>query len=139
VPHLERILEDGHELLDLAIVKNSRGYAALGGKTLQQEYPLSPFPVFWSLNSPHLWIDGDRELVLCHEIKCTLGQAIIDPGKHLVLFLNYQIGRQMWQILLLLGNIILRRPRQQLMWSIKFITVLRTPLWIGSVNGATTA
>jgi len=93
VPHLEGVLQDGDELLDLAIVQHPGWNPALGSKTLQEIYPLSPLPVLGSFHWSHLPIsERDWELVLRHEVKGALGQPVIDSGENIILLVDNEIG-----------------------------------------------
>jgi len=103
--HLKGVLQNGNKLLDLAIVQNTGGDPALGSQPLQQIYPFRPFTIFRPLNWSRLGIYGNGKLVFGNEIKSTTRKAVIDPGQDDILFLDYQVGRKMRQIPLLLGKI----------------------------------
>lgn len=99
--HFQGVLQDGNQLFDLSVVKHAMWYPPFSGQSLQQVYPFRPFAV---LRYPH-WslvrFQWDWELVFGHEVKCTLGQAVIDLSEDIILLLNKQIRGDMWQLTLL--------------------------------------
>lgn len=94
VPHLQRVLEDSHKLLDLPIVQDSCGDSSLGGKTLEEINPFGPFSVLWPLDGAHVLGQGNGKLILGDEIESTLRQSIVDLAEDVVLLLDVKIGRQ---------------------------------------------
>jgi hypothetical protein len=123
VSHLERILKDGHELLDLTIVQNPGRDSALCSKALQKIHPFSPLPILRAFDRSHVLRQRDRELVLGYKVKSTLGQAVIDLAQDLVLFLNVEVGREMRKLPLLHSDDVRRRSRKELVGAIEFVAV----------------
>lgn len=128
VPHLERVLENGDKLLDLSIVKDSGGDPPLGGKPLQEVHPLGPLPVLRPFHGPHVLSQRDGELVLGHKVVGTLRQPVVDLVENVVLFLDMEVGWQVRKLSLLHGNHVRRRTLQELVWTIKLVSVRRPSL-----------
>ena len=51
-----------------------------------------PFPISRHTHGTFIRLDGDGELVSGHEIEGTLGEAVVDLGEDLVLFLGVEIN-----------------------------------------------
>lgn len=78
VTHLQRVLQHGDQLLDLAIVQGMPGDAAPGGQSLEKVDPFIPFPVRGDLNGPLVLLQRDRESVSCEKVKAALRQTLVD-------------------------------------------------------------
>ena len=98
--HLETVLQNGDQLLDLAIVQHARRDAALGRQALEQVDPFGPLAVGGAADGALVRLDGDGELVAGDEVVAALREAVVDLGQDLVLFLRVQRDGQLRQILL---------------------------------------
>lgn len=104
MPHLQRVLEHGHQLFDLAVVEHPGRDAPFGRQPFQEIHPLGPLPIRWSAYRPLIGFQGYGELVLGHKVKCTLGKTIIHLRQDIVLFLHKEIDGHMREISFLRGD-----------------------------------
>ena len=128
VTHFQRILQNGNQLLDLAVVKNAGGDPSLGGQPFQEINPFGPFPVGWDSNLPLVRFHWNGKLVLRNEVEGALRQTIIDLSQDVILLLDQQVGWQMRKVPSLRCHSLGRESVQQLMWAIKFVPVRWPPL-----------
>lgn len=128
VPHLERVLQDGDELLDLAIVEHPRWNPALGSQSLEQVHPLSPLAILWPLDGAHVLGQRNGKLVFGNKVVCTLRQTVVHLSENGVLFLDQEVGGKVREFSLLKRNIVRSRRGKKLMRSVEFIPVGRSTL-----------
>jgi hypothetical protein len=123
VSHLQRVLQNSHELFNLAVVENTGWDAPLRRKSFEKVHPLSPFSVLWSFHRPHVLGERDWELVFGHEVERTLGKSVIDLAQDIILLLDEKVCGQMGQLTLLKSNDFWSRPWKELVRSIELISV----------------
>lgn len=121
--HLQGVLQDSDELLNLAVVQEMSGDAACGSQPLQEVYPLGPLAVRGDLDGSLVLLDGNTELVFCDEVIGTLGQAVVDLVEDAVLLAGIEVSRELGQLFILGCDSLWRRRLQELMRAIKFIPV----------------
>lgn len=121
--HLQGVLQDGDELLNLAVVQEMSRDAACSSQSFQEVYPFSPLAVRGDLDGSLVLFDRNTELVLCDEVIGTLGQTVVDLVEDSVLLAGIEVSRELGKLFILGCDGLWRRWLQELMWAIKFIPV----------------
>lgn len=125
VPHLERVLQRRHELLDLPVVQHPRGYAPLGREPLQEIHPLDPVAVLRPLDGPRVGREGYGELVLRDKVERALREPLLQLPQDAVLFLDGQVSWEVRKVPLLHGDVLRRRLLQEVMGAVELVAVGR--------------